>query len=143
MAPPMWIGGSFTMQLTQRAPADTFHLGQGYWMRVPSGGMNWTQVGTAAPASAPYTIQLSTGWNMIGNPFAYSVSLSSIKFTPTSGSGATFDTAASEGLILPWIYTWAAGATSYATLSSGANLTPYSGYWIFANQPLTMSIPSS
>ena len=49
-------------------PANTFRIGRGYFLGYRT-NLPLTTLGTPANINAPFDIPLTTGWNLIGNPF--------------------------------------------------------------------------
>ncbi len=125
-------------------PLDTFHFGQGYWIAVPSAvkfySVPFPSQQFQTPAPDPFTINLSPGWNMVGDPFNEAIPMSAITVTVGTQTPVSFATAFA-GNQLSNFFTWQAGDTSYETISaSTGNLEPWEGYWIFAQSPTTISL---
>lgn len=123
------------------APADTLRLGQGYWIRFPSA--NYLHVtGTPASTTAAYSIPLQPGWNQIGDPFTAAAPLSSISVVNSAGATVGLLTdAASAAVVQPTLYGF--DGTSYTALVPASDsLTPYLGYWVFASQKASLSVPA-
>lgn len=126
------------------APADTLHLGQGYWARLPMNSQ-LRRIGTPAATGQSFSINVQPGWNLIGDPFTQSVQVGSIQVAvpattaaPNPGSTGIGQT----GLVSLPLYTYvSAGANPYVQLNTGDSLQPYIGYWLFANQPATLIMP--
>ena len=120
------------------APADTLRLGQGYWIRFPSA--NYLHLpGNPASTTQPFSISLQQGWNQIGDPFPLAAPLSTITVSGTSGSGLLASTPA---VVQATLYSYDTSTNAYAALSPATDLlNPYVGYWIFAFQPCTLSVP--
>ncbi len=120
------------------APADTLRLGQGYWIRFPSA--NYLHIpGNPAPTTQPFSIPLQQGWNQIGDPFPAAAPLSGITVSASSGSGPL---ASTPSVVEATLYSYDMSTGTYAALAPAtAALTPYAGYWIFAFQPCTLSVP--
>jgi len=120
------------------APADTLRLGQGYWIRFPSA--NYLHIpGNPASTAQPFSISLQQGWNQIGDPFPLAAPLSTITVSGTSGSGPLASTPA---VVQATLYSYNTSTNAYAALSPASDvLNPYVGYWIFAFQPCTLSVP--
>ena len=124
------------------APADTLRLGQGYWVRFPS--VNYLHIsGTPAFTSQAFAISLQQGWNQIGDPFILAAPLSTISVINSSGAtlGVLGSTAAST-IIQPTLYGYNTTTNAYAALAPATDsLQPYAGYWVFAFQKSTLSVP--
>jgi subtilase family serine protease len=122
-----WLPADQSYAVTPTAPANVPVPGQGYWGRFnsTSGG---TLIASGTAVTTPtYSVTLSPGWNMIGDPFVNSVSVDSLEIS----SGATtvsFADAISEGEIAPSIYDY--NGAAYVRHGVGDDITPYDGYWI-------------
>jgi subtilase family serine protease len=127
---------------TPTSPADTIHLGYGYWVYFAS-SMYLHRQGTTALTGQPYVIPLLPGWNMIGDPFAGPVPISSLQVT--SGSGNPVPISSATNVVSQNLYTYGPADTNYeetcATPNSASkgysctasdSLEPYAGYWIYA-----------
>lgn len=131
--------GSYVFYPT--APADTLRLGQGYWIRFPSA--NYLHIlGTPASTASAYSISLQQGWNQIGDPFTVAAPLSSIAVVNSAGTAVGLLTdAASATVVQPTLYGFS--GTSYTPLAPAADsLAPYAGYWVFAFQKCSLSVPA-
>ncbi len=126
------------------APADTLRLGQGYWIRFPAAipSANYLHIlGTPASTTSAYSISLQQGWNQIGDPFTVAAPLSSIAVVNSAGTtlgllGAT----ATTTTVQPTLYGFS--GTSYTALAPATDsLAPYLGYWVFAFQNCSLSVP--
>jgi len=125
------------------APADTFHLGQGYWTALPSASYI-RRIGTAAP-SGPFHISLQQGWNQIGDPFGRNVTLSDIQVSaPTTASSPTPASSpiGQSSLVSVPLYAYSTSSKSYTSLAAGDQIQPWQGYWIYANQPAVLTVPA-
>jgi hypothetical protein len=138
---------------TPTAPADTLHVGIGYWARFGATGGALIYAGTTETS---YQIVLQPGWNMIGNPFTSSISLGNLKFYDSRGQGDpnnnnspySFAQASGAGglnLISPYLYTYSQSTEAYSLIALGASsgavastLDPYQGYWVEAFTACTL-----
>ncbi len=130
--------------VTPTSPANTFHLGQGYWIRFPQ-TTGLLLAGT--PASGNVSLSLSVGWTMIGYPFTSgTIPLDSIVVHDQTGAQYSWIQATGQTvqLIGPSLYTYdSTVSTSYQSVSdsSGVNaLSPWVGYWIQAYSPVTITL---
>ncbi len=120
------------------SPADTLHLGVGYWVRFPA-SENLLIAGTPTTSNT-FTIPLTQGWNMIGEPFVgANVPVSSLQVM-VGTTGYSFAQASSQQLQLigPTLYTYAPGDTAYESISAGDTINEYQGYWIHALTGVTL-----
>ncbi len=120
------------------APADTLRLGQGYWVRFPSA--TYLHLGgTPASTATAFSIPLQQGWNQIGDPFSAAVPLSTISVVNSAGTNVGLLPASAA--VQPTLYSFT-GSTYTALNPATDSLTPYLGYWIFAFQKSSLSVPS-
>lgn len=124
------------------APADTLHIGQGYWTALPTNSYI-RRIGTPAPAG-PFHISLQPGWNQIGDPFLRNVTLSDIQVSSpaiaTAPSPGSSPIGQSTLVTLP-LYAYSTSSNSYTSLAAGDQIQPWQGYWIYANQPAVLTVP--
>jgi len=136
----IWNPADLSYVASPNAPANTIRPGVGYWTDLTSSTQLWNY-GSLAP-SAAFAVNLSTGWNMIGNPRLILASVNSLNIQSKSGT-ETFASAAAHGIILGTIETWQAHDTQYETQAlSSASLVPFEGYWIYASEPCTLVFPA-
>jgi len=125
-------------------PADTFHLGQGYWTKLPASAYI-RRLGTPAP-TGPFHISLQQGWNQIGDPFLRNVTVSDIQVsspaTASSPNPGSSPVGQSSLVALP-LYAYSTSSQSYTTLAASDQMQPWQGYWIYANQPAVLTVPGS
>ena len=118
------------------APADTFHLGRGYFLQDTASGANLSlaTLGTPATPNTVYSIHLKAGWNLIGDPFSFPVNFLNLKVVAADGTNMdvlTAQTGANPSLgAALWGYDNSTYEVSYT-------LDPWKGYWIraFDNRP--------
>jgi hypothetical protein len=133
-----WLPVEFGYASNPTPPADAIHPGIGYWAEF-SAASTLMDIGVDTSTTKEYTVSLGPGWNMIGDPYATSISLNTnAQVTLGSGAVETF-TKASTSIISPILYTYQAGDTNYE--ASTPSLAPYEGYWIYTSAAckLTMS----
>jgi len=115
------------------APADRFRLGQGIWLKFDR-AMELSVQGNFA--EEPYRIPLSTGWNMIGNPFPRSVDFYSEGVqVEADGQVMSMQQALGSGVLANGLWTYMFGGYR---LSS--ELVPWSGFWVRALRPATLIV---
>lgn len=138
-----WSPTQSTYQYYPTAPADTFHIGQGYWTALPTASYI-RRLGVAAPPG-PFRISLQPGWNQIGDPFRRNITLANIQVSAPSTVSVPDPPAPSpigqSGLVAVPLYSYSPG-TGYAPLGAGDQIEPWHGYWIYANQPAVLTVPS-
>ena len=128
-------------------PADTFHPGQGYWVKLAQ-PVNLFDQGVPTATTAPFAISLAAGWNMIGDPFPASVPLSGLQVQDSAGkSYSDLNSAALSGLVSPILYSYSPDDAAYASgnyqpvTEAGGALVPFKGYWIHAFQSSKLIVP--
>lgn len=104
--------------------------------------------GQPVPA-VPYRIPLRAGWNMIGNPFPYSVPWVTCEVETSTGVRLSLLEAVDRGLLLPHLYRYESGRYTWQTAPAGI-LHAWEGFWVraFADctlvvQPLAVSTRSA
>ena len=129
-----WNPATFSYILYPAAPVNTLSPGLGYWARLPSA--NYLRYdGPLVPATTPFGVALSPGWNQIGDPFPAAVPLTAL----TAGGAAL----TSGTVVSPTLYRYDTGTGAYAALNPATDaLQPYAGYWLYATQTTTLSIPA-
>ena len=121
------------------SPADTLHLGVGYWVRFPA-NENLLIAGTPTTSST-FSVSLAQGWNMIGEPFVgANVPVSSLQVINGKAGPYSFADASSQQLQLigATLYTYAPGDSAYESISASGSINEYQGYWIHALTPVTL-----
>ena len=138
-----WNPASFQYMLTPNAPADQLRLGYGYWARFPK-DVTLEQVGVPADPKAAFPVPLLSGWNAVGDPFPAPLALKSLTFVGAGGP-LSFDQASGPGgIIKASVYAYDPSLNSgggYSALGADGRLQPGQGYWIYALQQATMSVP--
>ena len=116
------------------APANTLTPGVGYWVEFPAAAYPHYS-GTLASTATPFSLPVSQGWNLIGDPFPAAVALSSITINGTALAVSTD--------VSGTLYRYDMPSAQYVTVSAAtASLQPYAGYWLYASQNATLSIPA-
>ena len=141
-----WDGTVSQYAITPTAPADALRLGRGYFVKLPT-AVTLTSVGTPADPTTDFPITLLPGWNMIGDPFLFPVSLSALNVSSAAGTTVPFSTAVSGSslLVSSILYSFSPSANSgsgaYVVLQTNGSLQPGQGYWIYAYNPVTLIVP--
>ncbi len=104
-----WTGSGYTEN------SGSFTPGSAYWLITKESETILAGNGKSTALINPPSINLSQGWNMIGNPFAFSISLTNSKVE-------------FEGDIEEQLHRYNGSGYSPTT-----NLQPGEGYWIHAN----------
>ncbi len=135
-----YVPGSSSYVFYPTAPADTFRLGQGYWTRLAAAGGYLHLPGTPASATQPFSLPLQAGWNQIGDPFLLAAPLSTITVSASGLSAAPLTSAPT--VVQAKLYGYDPAANAYIALNPATDsLSPYAGYWIYAFQPCTLTVP--
>ena len=125
------------------APADTLRLGQGYWVRFPTAAYVHV-AGTAASTAQAFSIPLQQGWNQIGDPFPAAAPLSGITILMSGSAAGALGSTAADAIVQPTLYRYDTTSNAYAALNPASDsLQPYVGYWVFAFQASTLSVPAA
>lgn len=101
----------------------TLVMGKGYWVEFPPNG--FADIYGDAVDSAQ--IALSFGWNIVGNPFSFTLPLSQLRFTDGIMTKTLADAAASG-----WINGQLYGFDSSGYTNVTGSLAVWSGYWLEA-----------
>jgi hypothetical protein len=116
--------------------AKNLRLGHGYFVRLAKAG-TISKTGTPAPTDRPFSIPLSSGWNLIGAPFLSSVRWSDVKVQVAGQSTPITTTQAiQQGVLKAGLLTL--GGSPYRDSST---LEPWTGYWVKATRSVTLLVP--
>jgi hypothetical protein len=126
-----WDLGKYVFYPTP--PANTFRLGRGYFMAYKQ-NLPLSVQGTSADTTRPFEIPLNAGWNMIGDPFPFSIDFTKVKFRD-GGQLKTYQQAVSTGAIGSALYSYLSGAYVLRF-----QLDPWVGYWLRAYRNVVMVI---
>ena len=128
-----WDASAAAYAFYPNAPANTLTPGSGYWVSFPAAAYPHFD-GALMPTTIPFSLPLSTGWNLIGDPFPAAVLLSSVT---ANGSALTASS------IAPNLYSYSTASGQYVSVPAATgSLQPYTGYWIYTPSPVTLSIPA-
>ncbi|MBU1726842.1 MAG: hypothetical protein KJ880_04350 [Candidatus Omnitrophica bacterium] len=104
--------------------ASSIEMARGYWLYVHKAG----SIGVVGqPNNQERTINLRAGWNLIGNPFNYTLPLNNMSFV-YGGKTRNFDNANYAGWIYPCAWAWSTQDGVYETVDA---LNPWQGAWIY------------
>ncbi len=121
-----WNAFSDSYVFYPTAPANTLTPGTGYWASFGVTAYPHYD-GTPVSTATPFSLPLSPGWNLIGDPFPAAVPLSSVT---VSGTPLALSPAVS-----PTLYTYNTASGQYVTLNASSDsLQPYAGYWVYVAQ---------
>jgi hypothetical protein len=123
--------------------------GRGFWARFPAGAKKVVPSGNIPPQDQPFTIHLSRGWNLIGQPFITPVKWdrTAIMVVQTGKEPVTLShaTGVVDGLVWGWDATKRAYyAVHDPTVVPGARsqLEPWQGYWVRAYADCDLVLPA-
>ena len=133
--------------------ADTLLVGQGYWVKIPS-GLTVGLIRRGFLAADPHTVRgttvlltgqqvpipLAPGWNMVGDPFTGPVLIGTLK-VQYGNQAYGYTDAVNLGLISGTLYSYDSASNKYVAQDGAKTLDPYVGYWILALQPCTLLVP--
>lgn len=114
--------------------------GEAYWLYMgnPAGQRSASMPAGSASAlswtdNQGQQISLQSGWNLIGNPFVYSVTLGELRFYYRNYGTLTYDEAVDRGLLYSTLYWWDPIFRRYNWSSDrNVELKPWQGYWVKA-----------
>ena len=88
-------------------------------------------------------INLKTGWNLIANPYNYAFQMGQLVGVVNQGSSAlSFQELTQNNIITGNLAYWDAVTQSYQYITSVSDFVqPNTGYWVYANQALTLEFP--
>lgn len=115
-------------------------LGLGYFVNLPAAAQ-YRDYGVAYSDNV-VSVPLHAGWNMIGDPFPFTVPFVAVQFLTNAGVLDTATQAATDNLVLPYLYTYTGSSYQFSQLPSG-NLTPWQGAWIYVEPPTGSTLPTS
>lgn len=132
-------------------PAESAERGVGYWVVPTSDLGTYTLQEARQPADAArggLSLRLQNGWNLIGNPYSYPVSLREVNgvFADNPGTVFTLDDLVRQGILSSTIAAWdrtnSSGQYTFISSTDGV-LSPHVGYWVFVNtfNPVTLVFP--
>jgi hypothetical protein len=144
-----WTGTQY-----QIAPTIPLRLGKGYFTRFGATASVGV-VGTPTDTET-YTIDLSTGWNLIGHPFSNQANISdpaadisiassaqtTFSYTAPNGQqrlNVPLSQAVNDGAVQQVVYSYT-GSNSGGAYIQGGIIKPWFGYWFRAYVPVQMTL---
>jgi len=122
--------------------------GYGYWLNALEGTPPAVIGRAVAPnLDEPVIVPLYEGWNLIGNPFPYTISLNDL-FVRLPGQSSAQAIPFQEAVTRGWVpeYLWDYTEAGYwlvagwPELGVQPDLPPWNGFWLWANQRLELVI---
>jgi hypothetical protein len=104
-------------------------LGIGYFLDEGYPDLQVLTYGRNFPNQA-FSIPLQNGWNMIGDPWDFSVPFQTALLQLANGTQIDISDAANQNLIAPNLYYYVNGGYQFVTLPN-ATLDPWQGYWVY------------
>ncbi|MGO8672896.1 MAG: protease pro-enzyme activation domain-containing protein [Capsulimonadaceae bacterium] len=146
----VWNSSAESYSTTPANPADTLHVGVGYWVDFQAGSNSLTnptgfylhRQGVATSTGTAFNIPLVAGWNMIGDPFPQSEPLNT--FMVQVGTQEYNLTSTQNKVVALPFFTWPAynpDSPNYETIDGTGSLTPYYGYWVYSSKNAVLIIP--
>ena len=134
--------------LREYVQADKLEPGVGYWLSMPVAQSTAMTPGRYAPidwaGTHGYQIPLEVGWNLIGNPYLYAVTLGECRFHHIDYGVLDYEQAVARGMISRTVFWWDPVFRTYKWNRYGERsiqLKPWQGYWLMVLRPgLTLNI---
>lgn len=125
--------------LRQYQPVYQLVPGESYWLWLSGKFTTAMAPGSYHPITWVGTkgrwIDLQSGWNLIGNPFVYTVTLGELRFYHQVYGVLNYDEAVKYGLISKSVFWWDPVFKKYNwTSDRDAQFKPWQGYWVRALQ---------
>ena len=127
--------------------------GEAYWLKLNRATEADLTQGTVNPATPNYEpiqwegtqgtqVPLEAGWNMVGNPYLYTVRLGELRFYYREYGTLDYDQAVARNLISKTVFWWDPAFRKYRWSSERAvQFKPWQGYWVYAlRQGVTMIV---
>ncbi len=130
---------SGTYNLFSSSSPYSIATGKGYWSNfVTSKPVNI--ISSIVDNTKPYSMSLNSGWTLIGNPFDYTVSLTSSNIE-INGITKTWNQAVSDNNVSPSVYGWSVEPwTGIGSYSTSIFIEPYKAYWVFSPQICSLQL---
>lgn len=127
----------YNPQTQQYEQVNRIRPGEGYWIRMLGLGPTFVRLANAAPVKLnttdTFTSPITFGWNQVGNPSPYYVTVKDLGFLGSGGVIITFDQAIAAGFIRPDLYSYDRKTKRYVKLNRDSTLQPGQGIWVFSN----------
>jgi subtilisin family serine protease len=108
--------------------ANVAPVGIGYFANLPSGALVRTY-GISLTQDV-VQIPLHEGWNLVGDPFPFTVGFASSQIQTPDGNRQSISDAATAKLVLPFIYSYVGGDYQLQQLPNGT-FEPWQAHWIY------------
>lgn len=127
-------------------PTNTFTRGRGQWLVMNSDFPGTAYAGASSsgqdvPGGFAFTIR--RGWNLIGNPYLYSVQLNQLNaissFNPSEV--LLWSDLTQRGWVRSVVFSWDTALAEYKFSSDPTQLIPpHTGYWVYVNTESTITL---
>lgn len=113
----------------------TIEPGKSYWVKNPSGTGTVSVTGALIDQTQGLSVPLSAGWNMVANPYIFSIAWGAVKVA--QGTNVySLSQAATAGIIGNFFYSFS-GSFTQNTIAA-TQLQPQEGYYVYAYQPANL-----
>ena len=140
LALPRALDGSPLTYFSTNRSVSSAPIGIGYWLDLDRNVVLNPTGNVANQAVAIKLYASAGGWNMIGDPFSYSVLWPSASVVTANGQSYSLQDAATQGIISPAIVGYSGGQYVYSVAPAGT-LDPFQGYWVRVYQDCTIIVP--
>ncbi len=110
----------------------TIEPGKSYWVKNPSGTGTVSVTGALIDQTQGLSVPLSAGWNMISDPFTFSVAWGAVKVVQGTNT-FSLSQAATAGIIGNFFYSFSGTSFAQNTLAA-TQFQPQEGYYVYAYQ---------
>lgn len=130
----------------QYLPVRQLEPGQAFWLYVGSSA-NQQLARDAAIVGEEFGkqtheqyVDVSPGWNMIGNPFVYPVYWGQVSvYNKVGNVTVSLDQAVKNNWLSKTLFSWIPQSAAYESFKDNDRLLlPWKGYWLKANYPITL-----
>ncbi|MEO7716983.1 MAG: carboxypeptidase regulatory-like domain-containing protein [Capsulimonas sp.] len=137
----IWQPGSLNYAVSPTAPADTLHLGLGYWTKLT--GTTSVYFAGPAPTTPVIHVALQPFWNQIGVPSVTAINVSDLTFSTADEQDLTFAQASAPDRHIVDSTIYGYDGAAYTPITAGGTLEPWQGYWIKVYKATTISLPTN
>jgi hypothetical protein len=137
----IWQPSSLNYAVSPTAPADTLHLGLGYWTKLT--GTTSVYFAGPAPTTPVIHVALQPFWNQIGVPSVTAINVSDLTFSTADEQDLTFAQASSPDRHIVDSTIYGYDGAAYTPITAGGTLEPWQGYWIKVYKATTISLPTN
>ncbi len=134
----VWNPTTQAYAITPTSPANKVTYGTGYWVRFPS-GILVSSFGLPASTSSNFNISLKAGWNQIGDPFFTAVPIANMTVTASGTTTSYVDAIGTN--ISDTMYFYNQSTNAYVAAGPTGTMQAQKGYWIYAFQNCTLTVP--